>query len=251
MNAPGPSASPDPFLLEGNDTGVLLLHGFTGAPAEMRLIGEHLHRQGLTVSGPLLPGHGTTPRDLNRYKKDDWLAAAREALAALEQRCRRLFVGGLSMGSMLSIALAADRPDLAGLIVYAPAVGVKDWRRFLAPVLGRFIPTVPKEEPYYADPETESRLWCYDVYPTLAAQQALNLLAEVKALVPRVTVPALVVYTEADPTVSSESGQYVYEKIGSADKELLILKESGHCITLDSQFQLVAERTLAFIAARL
>jgi carboxylesterase len=242
-------ATPEPFLFEGGPTGVLLLHGYTGAPAEMRLIADHLHRQGLTVSGPLLPGHGTTPQELNRYKGEDWLGAARAALAELEGRCRQVFVGGLSMGAVLAIHLAVEKPELAGLLAYAPAVAARDWRRFLAPVLGRLVPVVSKPEPYYAEPEAEDRLWCYDVYPSLAGGEVLKLLERVKELVPRVTIPTFVVYTEADPVVTPEGGRFVYERVASQEKELLVLQKSGHCVTVDAEYKVVAERTWAFIRA--
>lgn len=51
---------PAPFILTGGDDGILLIHGFTGSPAEMRPLGCYLHERGLTVSAPLLPDHGTT-----------------------------------------------------------------------------------------------------------------------------------------------------------------------------------------------
>ncbi|WP_390479735.1 alpha/beta hydrolase, partial [Frankia casuarinae] len=49
----------EPFEFEGGSVGVLLVHGFTGSPGSMRPWGEYLSAVGLTVSCPLLPGHGT------------------------------------------------------------------------------------------------------------------------------------------------------------------------------------------------
>ncbi|MBW2258692.1 MAG: esterase, partial [Deltaproteobacteria bacterium] len=73
--------APDPFLLPGGPVGVLLIHGFTGAPAEMRPIAEPLHAAGCTVSGPLLPGHGTRWQDMNRCRWQAWADHAEAALA--------------------------------------------------------------------------------------------------------------------------------------------------------------------------
>ncbi len=105
-----PHLDPNSFLLEGGPIGVLLIHGFTGAPTEMRLLGEYLNRNGLTVSAPLLPGHGTTVEEMNRCKWTDWTAAVARALAELQDRCDTVFVGGLSMGSLLTLYLAAHPP---------------------------------------------------------------------------------------------------------------------------------------------
>ncbi|MFN2222790.1 MAG: alpha/beta hydrolase, partial [Candidatus Promineifilaceae bacterium] len=81
---------PSPWLLEGGDIGVLLIHGLTGSAAEMRPIGAFLNERGLTVMAPLLPGHGTRVEDLNQVKWTDWTAAAEEALAELQARCSKV-----------------------------------------------------------------------------------------------------------------------------------------------------------------
>jgi carboxylesterase len=39
------------FFFQGGKQGIVLVHGYTGAPGEMRLLGEYLHQQGLTVLG--------------------------------------------------------------------------------------------------------------------------------------------------------------------------------------------------------
>ena len=99
------------FLLEGtNNKGVLLIHGYTGTPAEMRLLGDHLHQEGYTVLGVLLPGHGTKPENLNETKWQDWYAAAEEGFKRLEESCSEVMVAGLSMGGLLAIKVAAELP---------------------------------------------------------------------------------------------------------------------------------------------
>ena len=40
-----PHLDPAPFFLEGGPVGVLLVHGFTGSPPEMRLVGDYLHQR--------------------------------------------------------------------------------------------------------------------------------------------------------------------------------------------------------------
>ena len=59
--------------------GILLLHGLTGAPAEMRLLGRRLTRAGFALSTPLLAGHGADQQTLLRSTWRDWLASARDA----------------------------------------------------------------------------------------------------------------------------------------------------------------------------
>lgn len=54
----------EPFLLSGSSKGVLLIHGFTGSPSEMVLLGEYLYKQGYTVLGVRLAGHGTNVEEM-------------------------------------------------------------------------------------------------------------------------------------------------------------------------------------------
>ena len=135
---------PSAFFLEGGETGVLLIHGYTGSPTEMRWIGDYLHARGLTVSGPLLPGHGTTPETMNRCRWTDWTSHVEAALADLRARCKRAFVGGLSMDSLLTLYLAAQHPDLPGAIAYSPAAWTATSKIYLTPLAKHFVAFRPK-----------------------------------------------------------------------------------------------------------
>jgi carboxylesterase len=241
---------PSPFFLEGGPVGALLLHGFTGAPPEHRLLAEYLHERGLTVSVPLLPGHGTTPEDLNQRKWPEWTEHAAGALAELRDRCQTVFIGGLSMGSLLALYLAATESEIAGAITYAPALEVDDWRARLLPLFKRFVPAAGKPAARHVDPLTESRIWCYDVYPTSAGHEVLELIKEVKSLLPRISCPLLIVLGNQDQSVRPEGARLLYDGVASGDKAMLALDDCGHVITADKGWESAAEETYRFIAAR-
>jgi len=241
---------PSPFFLEGGPVGVLLIHGFTGSPPEMRLLGDYLHERGYTISGPRLPGHGTTVEDMNRRKWTEWTGCVEEALADLQARCEMVFVGGLSMGSLLTLYLAAHHPELCGIITYSPAVVVASRLIYLTPVLKYLLPTRNQSgESDLTDPEADLRLWSYDQDPILAAHELLKLIRQVRRLLPQVRQPLLVIHSALDTVIHPHSAQFTYERAGSADKELITLRNSGHCITVDSEWEFVAEKTYEFIQA--
>ncbi len=243
---------PFPFFLEGGPVGVLLIHGFTGSPPEMRLVGDYLHQRGCTVSGPLLPGHGTTVEDMNRCQWSDWTDHVEQALADLQARCEKVFVGGLSMGSLLTLYLAAHHPELSGIITYSPAVVVTDRLIYLTPVLKYLLPKKPKSgnsDSDLTDPEADLRLWSYEENPTFAAHELLKLIRQVRRLLPQVTCPLLVVHSTLDTAIHPTSARLTYEQAGSADKELVTLHNSGHCLTVDSEWESVAAKTYEFIQA--
>jgi carboxylesterase len=243
-----PWLDPGPFFFEGGRVGALLLHGFTGAPTEMRGLGEYLASKGHTVSGPLLPGHGTEIEDLAGRKWPEWTAAADTAFAELADRCDQVFVAGMSLGSLLAVNLAAERP-VAGIILISPAM-------FLANPLARFtwvtslVPLTVRQDDAgtdLVDPEADKRAWCYEAIPGRAAHQVTLLNKRVLTLLPRITCPALVVMSTRDAQLKYESGPYVIEKIASADKQLITLHNSGHNILVDGERESVWEATAEFI----
>jgi len=239
---------PASFLLPGGRTGLLLIHGFTGAPPELRLLGEHLQRRGLTVAAPLLPGHGTSLQDMNRCRWRDWTGCVEQALAELRQRCSPVFVGGLSMGAVLALHLAARHPRLPGALLYAPALWPANRLLPLTPIARRLLFSWPKPvRSDLQDPRAEDRLWHYDADPLGAAAQLWRGLRQVRRAVPAVRCPLLVVESALDQSLRPGSGRRLLQAVGSHDVELLTLRRAGHCLTADQEWRTVAERSWGFL----
>ncbi|MEE3396840.1 MAG: hypothetical protein VZR04_05850, partial [Succiniclasticum sp.] len=93
------------FFLHGSrDAGVLLVHGYTGAPAEMRMLGNFLQAKGgYTVLGVCLAGHCTTVEALEQTTWPDWYEAVEDGVKALHSHCRHIYIAGQSMGGLLTI----------------------------------------------------------------------------------------------------------------------------------------------------
>ncbi len=247
---------PSGFTLPGGPVGVLLIHGFTGAPTEMRLLAESLNARGMTVLAPLLPGHGTTPDDMNDCCWRDWTDCAEEALAELRSRCAPVFVGGLSMGSLLTLYLAAQHGDLAGAMLYSPALKVADRRLGLAPLAKYIVHSLPKganADRDLTDPAAKERLWSYDVNPVAAAAELLALRREVRRRLSQVTCPLLIVHSTHDPAISPDSAQAVYDGVSTpaANKTMVTLHNCGHNLLVDSEWEYIAEQTARFIFGHL
>lgn len=242
-----PSLDPSAFILEGGSVGVLLIHGFTGSSTEMRLVGEYLNQHEITVSAPCLPGHGTTLDDLNRRQWSDWSNHIAEEAAKLQSRCETVFVGGLSLGSLLSLYLAANVPDIAGAILYSPAIMVTDPRRHFLPIVKYLVRQLPKPGDNFTDPEAGSRLWSYDACPVAASHEVMKFIEQVKRCLPRVTCPIFIIHSTADDTIHPDSAQFVYDRVDSTVKEIVTLHNSGHVLTLDREWEQVAEQTYQFI----
>jgi carboxylesterase len=152
------------------------------------------------------------------------------------------------MGALLTLYLAAGNPDLAGAVAYSPATLVADRRSVLAPVLKYLLRQVPKGEDDLHDPQAMSRFWSYDVWPAAGVHELMKLTRQVRLLLPQVTCPLLVVYSTADQTIHPKSAPFTHERAGSQDKELVTLHHSGHVLTVDGEWETVAEKTHQFLA---
>ena len=239
---------PSPFTLRGGTVGILLIHGMSSSPTEVRLIGEYLHQRGLTVSAPLLPGHGTTIDDLHRQRWQDWAHHVETAFADLKTRSETVFVAGISLGSLLTLYLAAHHPDLAGAIVYSPLIKMPGGIAvYFLPLAKRRRPELPKQAEFYTDPNAAAQVWSYPTMSASAVNEMAHLSATVRSLLPRVTAPLLIIHSTRDRLIVPGSAQYTYDHVCSEDKTLITLNNSGHTITVDSEWQTVAEHTHQFI----
>jgi len=242
-----PHLEGDSFFWPGEPTGILLIHGFTATTAEVRLLGKYLHERGYTVSGPLLPGHGTTPEDMDRCHWQDWTGAVEQAYQELATKCERVFIGGESMGALLALYAGSESfaREAAGLITYAPALLVRGSRIWLARLLAPFVPYVNK--PVGKPSASDDRWQGYPVNPLRAAVQLSQLQQEVRRRLPLIRQPMLVVQGRLDETIDPHCGEIILRETASTDKELHWFERSGHCVILDQEWEQASELALRFI----
>ncbi len=147
------------FLESGADAVALLVHGFPGTPAELRPVGEMLHRAGLSVEGMLLPGFGPDFLNVATYQNQEWLAAVLARLNALRSRFAHLLLVGNSMGAALAIQAAARTP-VDGLLLFAPWWRIEQrWLDAITPVVQPLIPRIhPFRRVNFGDPRVRTAL---------------------------------------------------------------------------------------------
>jgi carboxylesterase len=236
----------DPFALGDGPDACLLLHGLTGSPAEMRPVGEALAAAGFRAVGPLLPGHGTRPEDLDVVTRGDLLSAAREGLLSLAG-ARRVFLCGLSAGALLAIHLAARSwareglPDLSAIALLAPAIEFAGMSWIFTNVIGR-LPALPwvfgkggrdVQKPLGVDEQGESADGSYGAVPMRWGGELRALSSEALKLAHRVRAPALLLHGALDRTVLPSGTKRLARQLASLEVELRILPRSGHVLPLD------------------
>lgn len=239
-------AGAEPFRMEGNETGVLVSHGFTGTTQSVRPLGESLAAEGYTVAGPRLMGHGTTMEDHARSTARDWIQFIEEDLAWLEDRCERVFFAGLSMGGMFSLYFAATRPDLIRGIVPINACVFLD-----NPDLARLVfdpeapPTVPGVGSDIMQEGIEELV--YPEVPIPPVKEFMAIMRVTDDLLPTITCPALILQSTEDHVVPPENGPHILDRLGGEKGQLVWLENSYHVATLDNDKDLISELTVRFI----
>lgn len=239
-----PHLEGDTFFWQGNDVGVLLLHGLTATTAEVRLLAEKLHAEGYTISAPLLPGHGTHPDDLNETTWHDWAWAAEKAYQHLATVCDHVFVGGESTGGALALHLAAKQKEIAGILCYAPAIklAIPTHNMVRLYVSAPLVHSVPKEN------VGNNQFWQgYRVNPLRAVMELVRLGQEVRRQLPKISQPVLVMQGRNDKTVSEDVGEIILEGVLSERVEQHWWEQSGHVILLEDELDEITAVTLNFM----
>jgi carboxylesterase len=236
----------EPFNHDGSDVGVLLCHGFTGTPQSMRPWGQYLADRGYTVRIPLLPGHGTTWREMNGTTWQDWYACVDTAFRQLHETCERVFVGGLSMGGALSLQLAQEHgPRISGLVLVNPAVKFDDPRTRLVPVLKHLMGSLEAVGNDIKKPGATEL--AYTRTPLKAGHSQLIAWQSVIRDLPEVTQPVLLLRSTQDHLIPASSSALILSRISSRDVTEVLLEDSYHVATLDNDAPRIFDESAKFI----
>ena len=259
------------YFLNGNRNGVLLIHGLTGTPNEMRIIAKGLNQAGFTVYAMQLAGHCGDEADLCRTTWQDWYQSVQQAADFLKQHVDHLFVAGLSMGALLSLKLAADYPQLVkGVGVYGVTFTYDGWSMpfwakqlfFLLTFLKKlhlFQKTSFIEKPPYGLKDERIRATVAasmfsgdstaaglagNPFPALAEMQWLA--KKVRQQLPQVIAPCLIMHSGHDDIANINTNARLVEKNVSGPTRFVVLDDSYHLITIDRQRREVINESVQF-----
>ncbi len=255
------------FTMAGRgDDAVLLLHGLTGAPAEMHPLGRVLQRRGFTVHAPLLAGHGDRAVLLGTGWRS-WLASAEDGYDRLAGTHARVHVGGICLGAMLAVALAERRP-VASIAAFGTTFCYNGWSMprvgTIRPLvkLGAGLPGIRRlrfaeREPFGIKDERlraalvrsqrRSNGGRVDSFPLGAIRQLYLLADHVHRIAPSVTTPALILHAREDDTSNPANADRLRARLGGPAR-VELLDDSYHLIHLDRQMAHVAATTADFFA---
>lgn len=248
-----------PLLISGDGRGVLCLHGITGTPYEVRPLAEAFGRAGCTVAAPMLAGHGATLAELAQSTWMDWLASAERAMADLRARVggRPIAVCGFSMGGLLALRLARLHPaDVSALVVMSAPLRLRRLQVMGIRSVAR-LPIDLHKLPGFCIPklngsDISDREMRYDnpglrAFPMAALAALVDLMDVVRADLPAIATPTLVVHGRRDHTVPMEDSLELTGCLGSEVIERLWLEKSFHIVTLDVERAVAIDRAMRFV----
>ncbi|HLS67652.1 MAG TPA: alpha/beta fold hydrolase [Pseudogracilibacillus sp.] len=239
---------PEPFTFEAGPRAVLLLHGFTGHSADVRMIGRYLETKGYTSHAPIYRGHGSTPEDLLTASPEDWWEDVQQAYEHLQNLgYKEIAVAGLSLGGVLGLKLANCYNVKALVTMCSPmffdnrtqlTIGFEQFARQYKQLERKDEATIEREVRELLD---KSKTLFTDMK---------HFTDDISKEIDMVYAPILIVQARKDAMINPLSANYIYDHIASYDKTLKWYEESGHAITFDKEKDKLHEDIYSFLEAQ-
>jgi carboxylesterase len=228
------------FIDKKSKVGVLMLHGFSSTPDELKELGAYLAGKGFTVSAPLMAGHGTSPEDMIKTCPADWAESVKKAYLELKQKTDKIFIVGNSFGSDLAFWLIKEfNNEQIGVVTLGAPIFLKHHfiiliRLYTYGLIQKFY-RKPRRiyKTNYDDMQDEIT---YPKIPIRCVREFLSFIRrEVMPNLKNVKIPALVVHSDADMVIHPDSATYIYEHLGSQAKRLYWYNGASHYMVSDGK----------------
>jgi carboxylesterase len=225
-----------PFYYNGNQTGILIFHGFGGGTcSDFKYIAESIFdNKGYTIHIPLLPGFGTTPEDLKQTQVNEWIESIEHSFKVIKQKCEKVIVGGHSGGALLPFLLANSH-KIEGIFTISAPIGIRGWGPIIAPFMNLFMKYHKIESDKFKR-DTNGKWVGYDKIPINILKKIKKLISKMKDSLANITCPVILFQGRKDNQIKKESMNIIYQNIKSVDKRKVWLENNEHPI-LDSPDQ--------------
>lgn len=203
----------------GAPAGALLIHGFTGSPADMQAVADVVHAHGIDAQVMVLPGMAGEIDRLNQMTATIWRDAVRKRWRVhCSQYAQRILLGYSMGGALATLAAIDEPPDL--LVLIAPLSRIADRRAVFLPIakyvmrgirpyakldwnaphvhewFQRTRPTMPTRDPLHQSVLTNDA-----IYSARMLDELRRLLAWSRRAMTRVKVPVVIVQGTEDRLV--------------------------------------------------
>lgn len=228
-----------PFFLDGKnkDECILLIHGFTGSPADLRPLAAYLNKDGdgFPVCGILLPGHGTKMEDMMHCNWKSWVVSATIELRRLLESYQKVSVIGFSMGGDIALCLAS-KFAVNRIVTISTPILIKNKLNYIAEFLSIF-----RKYTYWKIVSPLHNELCFN-YETGYKGMPVRSIAQLRKLtiaafnrLHRIKQPILIVQPLKDKVVNLKSPYLIFDNIKSEYKELTLIENSRHNVIVSPE----------------
>jgi esterase/lipase len=244
-----------PFYLESDrsNIGVLLAHGYLASPQQIRPLAEFLHERGYSVYGLRLPAHGTSPGHLAEADWRRWLEAMQHGYSVLRRSCSQVVVGGVSLGGVLAMLLAAsDNIKPQAVFAINPPMKLRDRRAMFVPTMLRWHGALGRvglrgSNGRLIDSNTETPDLNYLHHTLHAVEQVRKASAECKRNLHKISAPLMVIQGDRDPVVVPEASADALREVSSDVHLLAMMPFDRHIIVCGEGKEMVFQSLHRFI----
>lgn len=251
------------FYKSGKDRVVLLFHGLTGHPYEMKFFAKYLNKNGFDVYCPVLPGHCCGIENVKKYSWMNWLDYALDQYDILKAQYNEVYVGGLCLGAVLACAIAEERDDVSGVCALSTTLFFDGWEvpwyKFLIPLglstIFKFFYVFPEFSTYGIKniriskkiaEKAQDNSTLLNCVPMVSFAELMKAAKYTMENVRDIEAPIILLHSEEDNLTSVKSAEFLYKNAASEVKELVLLKNCYHVITLDNEKEKVAKIAVEF-----
>lgn len=237
----------DPFFWENQkcEAGILLVHGYTANPNELRVLGEFLYKNGYTVCGVKLAGHGTTAEEMRSTNWIDWYGSVELGYQFLKGKAKNIYGVGISLGGLLLLHLAANFP-LQKLITIGSPIWVGNKQAYLTKLFVPITDLLGIKLGYKLEKlDKNGEKYNYENNPIRCVYQLLRLINQVKKDLSKIQVPTYIMHSAKDTVAEPKSANYIYQQLGSKEKKIDFIGEE-HVFVREHNKE-AFEKILAFL----
>ena len=231
--------------------GVVVIHGYMAAPAEVEPLARTIHQRGFWTCVPRIKGHGTAPEDLSLRTRQDWHRSVDGACAAALQWCHRIALVGFSNGAGLALHAAARIPAAAAVVAICPPFKLKDYKVRMVPAVAmwdRLVARVRGVAKFtFVENRPENPQINYTRNPVSGIHELESLMNDVYKILPALTIPTMIIQADQDPVVDLKGTRRAFERLGAKQREYLLLKRNRHVIVMGEDEKEVHDAAGQFI----
>ncbi|MBR1424755.1 alpha/beta fold hydrolase [bacterium] len=243
---------------------VLLFHGLTGSPFEMKKYGEFLFKCGYDVFCYSFPGHGDRISEIETVTWQDWCKFAQKKYDNLRKDYNQFFVSGLCLGAAMAIYLAEHNKDITGVVALSTTLFLDgfcipwtiSFLPFALSTIVRFYFTFPEDDCFGIKNERTRKILAkitakadigMDNYPLNCVDGLLKLSKNVRKNLKDVNCPVLCIHSKYDNLSSPKSAKVVLDGISSEIKQYVELNDSYHMVLYDNEKEFVMNTVKDFL----